>query len=156
MTMERRYDYSKASPATFKAVYALQGAVNDCGLDHQLLELVKMRASQLNGCAFCIALHARDARRLGIADDKLHLLPAWREAPAVYSERERAVLAWTEALTLVSEGHAPDAVYAQVRAQFSDKEIADLSAAIATINVWNRLNIAARTPPELEPSARAA
>jgi AhpD family alkylhydroperoxidase len=154
--MERRYDYFTASPATFKAVMALQVAVNHCGLDHVLLELVKMRASQLNGCAFCLAMHARDARKLGIADEKLHLLPAWREAPQLYSERERAVLAWTEALTLVTEGHAPDEAYNQVRAQFSDKEIADLSAAIATINVWNRLNIAARTPPELEPAAKAA
>jgi AhpD family alkylhydroperoxidase len=154
--MERRYDYIKASPATFKAVYALQNAVNNCGLDHQLMELVKMRASQINGCAFCLAMHARDARKLGMSDEKLHLLPAWREAPALYSERERAVLAWTEALTLVTEGHAPDEVYREVRAQFSDKEIADLTAAIATINVWNRLNIAARTPPELEPAAPAA
>ncbi|HZR35524.1 MAG TPA: carboxymuconolactone decarboxylase family protein [Nevskia sp.] len=151
--MERRYDYAKASPATFKAVYALQGAVNTCGLDHVLLELVKMRASQINGCAFCLAMHARDARKLGIADDKLHLLPAWREAPALYNPRERAALAWTEALTLITEGHAPDEVYQQVRAQFSEKETADLSAAIATINVWNRLNCAARTPPELERAA---
>ncbi len=151
--MERRYDYAKASPATFKAVYALQGVVNNCGLDHVLLELVKMRASQINGCAFCLAMHARDARKLGIADDKLHLLPAWREAPGLYNERECAALAWTEALTLITEGHAPDEVYEQVRAQFSEKEIADLSAAIATINVWNRLNCAARTPPELEQAA---
>ena len=154
--MERRYDYIKASPATFKAVFALQGAVNNVGIDPLLLELVKMRASQINRCAFCLAMHARDARKLGISDEKLHLLPAWREVPALYSERERAVLAWTEALTLVTEGFVPDEAYQQVSAQFSDREIADLSAAIATINVWNRLNIAARTPPELEQPSRQA
>ena len=154
--MERRYDYLKNPSATTKAVFALQAAVNHSGLEHPLLELVKMRASQINGCAFCIALHVREARKLGIADEKLHLLPAWREAPGLYSARERAALAWTEALTLITGGNAPEEAYQEVTAQFAENEICNLSVAIATINVWNRLNIAARTPPELEQPARAA
>jgi AhpD family alkylhydroperoxidase len=153
--MQPRLDYAKASPALFKSLYALQLAVNHCGLPHDLMELVKLRASQLNGCAYCIAMHVRDARKLGIAEERLHLLAAWRETP-LYDARERAALAWTEALTFIADGHAADAVYEQVRAQFSDKELADLSFAIGTINVWNRLQIATRALPEVEGVKQAA
>ena len=136
--MESRFDYFHTAPELFKALYALQNAVNHASLPQELQELVKMRASQLNGCALCIALHLAEARRLGIADEKLHLLNAWRETP-LFDARERAALAWTEALTLVTEGHVADAVYEQVRAQFSDQELVELSFAVTTINTWNRL-----------------
>ena len=144
--MERRYDYIKASPATFKAVYALQGAINNCGLDHALLELVKMRASQINGCAFCVQHHILLAEKLGVPVDKLNLVVVWREAPQ-FSARERAALAWTEALTLLTGG-VSDEVYEQARAEFSDHELTYLTSAIASINVWNRFGVAYRwTPP---------
>jgi len=111
-----------------------------------LLELVKIRASQINGCAFCIALHTKDARKLGESDERMHLLNAWEEAP-VFSPRERAALAWTEAVTLVTEGHVPDAVYEEARKHFSEKELVDLTYAVMAINAWNRLAIAFRAQP---------
>ncbi len=154
--MEPRLDLPKTSPAAFNAMLALQGLINKSGLDLTLLELVKLRASQLNGCAFCLAMHVRDARRHGISDERMHLLNAWRETPALYSERERAVLAWTEALTFIADSHAPDEVYQQVRTHFSDKELGDLTLAIATTNGWNRLAIAMRKPPQLESLDQAA
>ena len=146
--MDARLNAAKASPGAYKAMMAVQGFVNHCGLEINILELVKLRASQINGCAYCLAMHTRDARKHGISNERMHLLNAWREAP-LYSERERAALAWTEALTLITQGHAPDEVYAQARAQFSDKELVDLTLAITTINAWNRLAIAFRTPPEV-------
>ena len=147
--METRYSLTQAAPQGYNAMLALQGTVNKCGLEQTLLELVKLRASQLNGCAFCIAMHSRDAVRHGISQERMHLLNAWRETP-LYSERERAALAWTEALTFITQGHAADEVYQQVRRHFSEKETADLGFAIAAINAWNRLAIAARTPPQLD------
>jgi AhpD family alkylhydroperoxidase len=146
--METRIDAAKASPEVYKAMLAVQGYVNKCGLETTLLELVKLRASQINGCAYCLAMHSRDARRHGVSDERMHLLNAWREAP-LYSAREQAALAWTEALTLITQGHAPDEVYAQARAQFSDKELVDLTLAITTINAWNRLAIGFRKAPEV-------
>ena len=149
--MDARLDYLKAAPKGVKALFDLQGYVNQCGLEHDLLELVKLRASQLNGCAFCIAMHTRDARKSGMSEDRMHLLNAWRETPAsLYTPRERAALAWTEALTFIAQGHASDDVYRQVREQFSDKELVDLTLAITTINSWNRLAIGFRAPPQLE------
>jgi AhpD family alkylhydroperoxidase len=136
-----------AAPAAYRAMLALSNYTKDCGLEPLLLELVKTRASQINGCAFCIQMHARDARRLGETEDRLYMLPAWREAPH-YSARERAALAWTEALTQLTEGHAPDADYAQLRAQFSEEEVVNLSLAIATINAWNRLAVGLRFVPK--------
>ena len=153
--MQQRIDATKVSPAAFKAVYALQAYVDQSSLDPKLRELIKIRASQINGCAFCLIMHTRDARKLGETDDRMHLLNAWREAP-VFSARERAALAWTEALTLVSETHVPDEVYNDVKRQFSEKEIVDLSAAVAAINTWNRLAIAFRTPPQVEAAKKAA
>ena len=141
--MDQRLDFHKASPEAYQAMLAVSKFTNECGLEHSLLELVKTRASQINGCAFCLQMHTRDARRLGETEERLHLLPAWRETP-VYTARERAALAWTEALTLVTQGHAPDAAYAEVRAQFSDREIANLTLAIGVINSWNRIAVGLR------------
>jgi len=136
--MQQRIDVTKVSPAAYQAVAALQSYVNQSGLDAKLRELIKIRASQINGCAFCLAMHTRDARMLGETEERMHLLDAWREAP-VYSARERAALGWIEAITLVTQGHVPDEVFEAVRKQFSEKEIVDLTAAAAAINVWNRL-----------------
>ena len=152
--MQQRIDVTKVNPAAFKAVAALQTYVDQSGLDAKLRELIKIRASQINGCAYCLAMHTRDARKLGESDERMHLLDAWREAP-IFTARERAALAWTEALTLVAQTHVPDDVYAEVRKQFSEKEIVDLTAAVAAINIWNRLAIALRATPQVE-SAQAA
>lgn len=146
--MKARLEMHKAAPAAYQAMRTLSAYTNECGLEPLLLELVKTRASQINGCAFCLHMHARDARKLGETEMRLHLLAAWREAPG-YTDRERAALAWTEALTLLTEGHAPDEVYEEVRAQFSEEEIAKLSLAIAVINSWNRLAVGLRFVPKM-------
>ena len=153
--MQQRIDVTKVNPAAYKAVAALQSYVDQSGLDAKLRELIKIRASQINGCAFCLIMHTRDARKIGESDDRMHLLNAWREAP-VFTPRERAALAWTEALTLVADTHVPDEVYDKVRKQFSEKEMVDLTAAIAAINTWNRFAIAFRAPPQVEPARAAA
>ena len=145
--MSQRLNYAKASPEGFKAIRQLQAYVDDCGLEHPLLELVKMRASQLNGCAYCLDMHSKDARAAGETEQRLYVLDAWRESP-FYSERERAALAWTEALTRISKTKdVPDALYDEVRKQFSDKELVDLSLAVIAINGWNRLAIPFRSEP---------
>jgi AhpD family alkylhydroperoxidase len=144
--MKPRLDFHKASPEAYQAMLALSKYTNECGLDATLLELVKTRASQINGCAFCLQMHTRDARKLGETEERLHLLPAWRET-ALYTPRERAALAWTEALTLLTDGHPPDGVYAEVRAQFDEAEIAKLTLAIAVINSWNRIAVGLRFAP---------
>jgi AhpD family alkylhydroperoxidase len=141
--MGARFDYVKAAPEGARAMYQLEQYVKNCGLEHSLLELVKMRASQLNGCAYCLDMHSKDARAAGESEQRLYLLSAWREAP-FYSERERAALEWTEALTLIANNHVPDEVYERVRPHFTEKELADLSLAICTINSWNRLAISSR------------
>jgi AhpD family alkylhydroperoxidase len=124
----------------------LHAFVHRCGLEHGLLELVKLRASQINGCAHCIDMHSKELRAAGESEQRLYLLDAWEESP-LYSERERAALAWTEALTRITEGHVPDAAYTHVRGQFSEEELANLTLAIIAINGANRLNIAFRTVP---------
>jgi AhpD family alkylhydroperoxidase len=130
--------------------------VRRCGLDHSLLEFVKLRASQINGCAYCIDMHTKELRADGESEQRLYLLDAWRESP-FYSERERAALAWTEALTLVTDGHVPDDVYQLARAQFGEEELVNLTMAIVAINGANRLNIAFRTVPgSYRPAARHA
>ena len=141
--MGSRIEFAKASPEAYQAMLTLSKYTNECGLEHSLLELVKTRASQINGCAFCLQMHTRDARKLGETEERLHLLSAWREAP-IYTPRECAALAWTEALTLLTDGHAPDEIYAQVRAKFSEAEIAKLTLAIAVINSWNRIAVGLR------------
>lgn len=125
---------------------ALQAHVERCGLESSLLELVKFRVSQINGCAYCLDMHSKDARAAGETEQRLYTLPAWRETP-FYSERERAALAWTEALTLIADTHAPDDVYTAARTQFNEAELVDLTAAIVAINGWNRLAIGFRSEP---------
>lgn len=144
--MEQRFNYFKAAPDAYKAMSGLEAYLHGCGLEEGLLHLVKLRASQINGCAFCLDMHSKDLRAIGETEQRLYTLDAWRECPW-YTDRERAALAWTEALTLVTQGHVPDAVYEEARKQFNEKELSDLSIAITTINAWNRLSIAARTPP---------
>jgi len=145
--MSQRLNYAKASPEGFKAIRQLQEHVDNCGIEHPLLELVKMRASQLNGCAYCLDMHSQDARAAGETEQRLYLLDAWRESP-FYSDRERAALAWTEALTRISKTKdVPDALYDEVRKQFSEKELVDLTLAIIAINGWNRLAIPFRSEP---------
>lgn len=141
--MKPRLDYIKTSPEAYAAVKSLQNHVDQCGIEHSLLELVKIRASQINGCAFCLDMHTRAARKLGEEERRLYLLDAWRESP-LYTDRERAALAWAEAVTEVSVDHVPDALYDQTRQQFSEKELVELTVAIVTINAWNRLAISFR------------
>ena len=142
--MKARIDLMHVNPGVIHAILGLERQVRQAGLDHQLLDLVRMRASQINGCAYCLDMHSKDARANGETEQRLYGLDAWREAP-YYSARERAALEWTEALTLVTEGHVPDEVYERVRQEFSEDELAHLSLAIVAINGWNRLNVAART-----------
>jgi AhpD family alkylhydroperoxidase len=148
-------DFKMLAPDAYEIVAALGQVAAKAGIDKQLLELVKLRASQINGCAFCVQFHILQAESLGIAVDKLNLVVVWREAP-LFSSRERAALAWTEALTRLTEG-VSDEVYAEASAEFSEKELAYLSSAIASINVWNRLGVAYRwTPPARQKAANAA
>src|SRR5262245_25422396 len=128
------------------AIYGLGRYVEQCGLEPSMLELVKLRASQINGCAYCIDMHTKDARAHGESEQRLYLLDAWRETP-FYSERERAALLWTEAVTLIAEDRVPDDVYETVRASFSEEELVDLTMAVVAINAYNRLNVSLRTVP---------
>ncbi len=134
--MEQRIEYAKAAPGALHAML---------GLEPKLLELVKMRASQLNGCAYCLDMHSKDARAAGETEQRLYVLPAWREAP-FYTPRERAALAWTEALTLISATDVGDALFAEVREHFDEKELVNLTMAVIAINGWNRLAIPFRSP----------
>jgi AhpD family alkylhydroperoxidase len=138
-----RIDFKKLVPAAYRAMFTLETYVHQSGLEASLLELVKMRASQINGCAYCLDMHSKDARAAGETEQRLYLLSAWREAP-VYSERERAALEWTEAVTLVSETHVPDDAFQRVRQHFSDEELVHLTMAIVAINGWNRLEVSFR------------
>ena len=144
--MNARIDLMHVNPGVVHAMLGLERQVHKAGLDEKLLDLVRMRASQINRCAYCLDMHSKDARAAGETEQRLYSLEAWRETP-YYSARERAALEWTEALTLVSEGGVPDEVYERVRSQFSEDEIVHLSLAIVAINGWNRLNVAARTIP---------
>jgi AhpD family alkylhydroperoxidase len=142
--MESRINYKQTNPDGLKALRELENYVHHCGLEPALLELVKTRASQINGCAFCIDMHTKDARANGETEQRLYALNAWRETP-FFTDRERAALLWTEALTLVPQTHAPDAVYESVRPHFAEKELVDLTLAIVAINGWNRLAIGFRS-----------
>ena len=153
--MKPRLNPYKAAPDTIKALSALETEVAATGLEKSLIELVKTRASQINGCAFCINMHTEDARKNGETEQRLYLLNAWRESP-VYTDRERAALAWTEAVTLISETHAPDDVYEEVRAQFSEAETVNLTMLIGAINAWNRIAISFRAVPPVKAKAAAA
>jgi AhpD family alkylhydroperoxidase len=143
MSRERLAAY-KAAPAAYEAVRGVETYIRQCGLEHSLIDLVKMRASQINGCAYCLDMHSKEARRGGETEQRLYLLNAWHESP-LYSDRERAALAWTEALTRVADTHAPDDVYDAVRAQFGEAELVNLTTVIGLINLWNRLSIGFRT-----------
>ena len=144
--MEPRINYGKVAPAAMKAMRGLEEYVASSGLEKSLYELVKTRASQINGCAYCLDMHTKDARKAGETEQRLYALSAWRETP-FYTERERAALEWTEALTLISDTDVPDALYENVRKQFSESEMVALSMAIIAINGWNRLAISFRTVP---------
>jgi AhpD family alkylhydroperoxidase len=147
-------DYKALAPDAYEIVQALGHVAAKAGIDKKLLELIKLRASQINGCGFCVQHHILQSETLGVPADKLNLVVVWREAP-VFSSRERAALAWTEALTLLTGG-VNDEVYAQARSEFSDRELAYLSSAIASINVWNRLGVAYRWTPAARQKAAAA
>jgi AhpD family alkylhydroperoxidase len=144
--MEARLDYKIAAPGAAKVLGELHAYVRRSGLDHALLELVKLRASLINGCAHCIDMHVKELRAAGEREERIHLVSAWREAP-FYNARERAALAWSEALTLVAEGHVPDEVYEEARKEFSEAELVNLTMAVIAINSANRINIAFRTVP---------
>ena len=158
MSVTEHLYLDKQHPALWRAISGLglkvQEAAEAAGLGTGLLELLNVRISQINGCAYCLVMHTNDARKQGETDDRMHLLNAWREAP-VFSERERAALAWAEAITLVAEGHVPDDVYEAALRQFSEKELVDLTLATVAINGWNRLAIAFRATPQVK-SAKAA
>jgi AhpD family alkylhydroperoxidase len=144
--MKPRIDYLQAAPTVIHAMLGLEKYLRTTKLDESLVLLICLRASQINGCAYCIDMHWKDLKTAGESDQRLYGLDAWEESP-YYSERERAALAWTEAVTNVRDGHVPDEVYEKIRQQFAEKDLADLTLAIAAINSWNRLNIAARTIP---------
>ena len=153
--MKPRMNFYQAAPDTIKALSALEAQIQGSGLEKSLIELVKTRASQINGCAFCINMHTQDARKQGESEQRLYLLNAWRESP-LYTDRERAALAWTEAVTLIAETHAPDDLYADVRAPFNEAETVNLTMLIGAINAWNRLAIAFRAVHPVKVAAAVA
>ena len=144
--MAPRLDYRAASPKAVATMVGLETYVHSSGLEEPLLQLIKTRASQINGCAYCIDMHTKDARAAGETEQRLYLLPAWRET-AFFTERERAALAWTEGVTQIAEGHIADALYGSVREHFGEKELVDLTVAVIAINGWNRLAIPFQTVP---------
>jgi len=141
-----RFDYAEVAPGAYRAMAGLEHYLHESGLEENLLHLIKLRASQINGCAYCLDMHWKDLKSIGETDQRLYELNAWEEGP-FYSDRERAALAWTEAVTRVADSHVPDEIYEHVRQHFSEKEMADLTLAVAAINAWNRLAISARTTP---------
>jgi AhpD family alkylhydroperoxidase len=144
--MEERINYTKVAPGGYRAMANLEKYVRESGLEHSLLELVKIRASQINGCAYCLDMHTKDARAAGESEQRIYALSAWQETP-FYTERERAALLWTETVTRVAETHVPDEIYEQVRQHFSEEELVNLTFALVAINGWNRLAISFRTVP---------
>ena len=144
--MEPRIDYLKSARGAYHALLGIEHYLEQCGLEASLQNLIKLRVSQINGCAYCIDMHWKDLRAAGEAEQRLYGLDAWEESP-YYTERERAALAWAESVTNIQEGHVPDGVFERVKEFFNDKELADLTLAVTAINSWNRLSIAARTVP---------
>ena len=152
--MQSRFNYAKLSSGGYQAMLGLEKYLAQCGLEEGLLHLVKLRVSQINGCAFCLDMHWKDLRAIGENEQRLYSLDAWRECP-YYTDRERSALAWAEALTLIADDHASDAAYEEANMHLSDKELSDLTFAIATINAWNRLAISSRTiPGDYRPSKK--
>jgi AhpD family alkylhydroperoxidase len=141
--MEKKLDIENVAPNAIKAQAGVQAYLTRCGLEHSLLYLIDLRASQMNGCAFCTDMHWKNARAAGISEQKVSLVTSWREAP-FFTDRERAALEWTEAVTFIADGHVPDHIYRIAREQFSEAELANLTLAVASINSWNRLVIASR------------
>lgn len=153
--MGTRLNYGKAAPGAMRAMNGLETYIAECGIEPALQDLVKLRASQINGCAYCVDMHSLDARAGGETEQRLYALPVWRETP-FFTERERAALLWTEKLTLISLDQVPDAVYEQVRPHFTDEELVNLTLIIATINAWNRFGISFRSEPgHYKPAKRA-
>jgi AhpD family alkylhydroperoxidase len=151
-----RISYARSAPGVFDAMEALDNYLEESAVERPLRFLAQLRASQINGCAYCLDMHSKDLRAIGETEQRIYSLDAWRECP-YYTERERAALEWTEAVTLVAAGHVPDAVYEAVRPFFDERQLADLTLAIATINAWNRLSIAARIiPGAYQPAAQPA
>lgn len=144
--MKERLDYGKLAPGAMKAMNGLQRYVDECGLEKSLLELVKLRASQINGCAYCVDMHSKDARAAGETEERLYSVVVWHETP-FFTQRERAALAWTETVTLLSETHVPDEAFEAVSQHFTEKEVVDLTTAIALINAWNRFGVSFRDVP---------
>jgi AhpD family alkylhydroperoxidase len=142
--MQPRVEYAKVAPDAMTAMLGLETYVRHCGLEDRLIELIKLRASQINGCAYCIDMHTKDARAEGETEQRLYAMVAWEETP-FFTERERAALAWTEAVTLVGHGHVPDDIYEQACRSFGDRELIDLTLAVIVINGWNRWAISFRT-----------
>jgi len=153
--MNPRLNYAKAAPGAFQTMLHFGEYADNSGLETSLLRLVQIRASQINGCAYCLDMHTQDARAEGESEQRLYLIAAWREAP-FYSERERAALEWTEAITLVANDHVPDEVYERVHPHFTDEELVNLTMAVNVINAWNRLNVAFRTPAGIYHRQQAA
>ncbi|MGC4053003.1 MAG: carboxymuconolactone decarboxylase family protein [Paludibaculum sp.] len=155
--MQPRLNFAEAAPAATRAMYGLETYLRKApGLDQSLLELVRLRCSQINGCAYCIDMHTKDARAAGESEQRLYALSAWRETP-FYTERERAALLWSEHLTLISQMHVPDSVYEQVTAHFSEEELVGLTLAVVAINGWNRFSISfGSVPGEYQPQAAVA
>ncbi|HEX4498620.1 MAG TPA: carboxymuconolactone decarboxylase family protein [Thermoanaerobaculia bacterium] len=144
--MRARLSFAKAAPGAYDAMDAPETYLANCGLEKKLLLLIQLRSSQINGCAYCLDMHWKDLRAAGETEQRLYSLDAWRECP-YYTDRERAALAWAEAVTRITDGHVSDAVYEEVRPHFSEKELCDLTFAVAIINTWNRLAISSRTVP---------
>lgn len=144
--MKARMNYAKAAPGVYDAMDASDQYLTRCSIDEYLLNLVRLRVSQINGCAYCIDMHFKDLRALGEGEQRLYSLDAWRECP-YYTERERAALAWAEAVTAIADGHASERLFEEARSHFSEHELCDLTLAIATVNAWNRLSISARLVP---------
>jgi AhpD family alkylhydroperoxidase len=154
--MKPRLHYAQAAPGVYDAMDALDRHLQDCGLEPPLLLLVQLRASQINGCAYCLDMHSKELRAIGETEQRIYSLGAWRECP-YYTGRERAALAWTETVTRVADAQVPDDVYDMVRPHFTEKELCDLTLAVAAINAWNRLSIAARlVPGTYQPAAAVA
>ena len=153
--MKPRMTFYQAAPETIKALSAVETQIVASGLEKSLIELVKTRASQINGCAFCINMHTQDARKLGETEQRLYMLSAWRESP-LYTDRERAALAWTEAVTLIADTHAPDDLYEELRAHFSEAEMVNLTMLIGAINAWNRIAISFRAIHPVKAKAAVA
>ena len=144
--MEPRIDYLKSARGAYHAMLGIEHYLQQCGLEESLQNLIKLRVSQINGCAYCIDMHWKDLRAAGESEQRLYGLDAWEESP-FYTDRERAALAWAESVTNIQEGHVPDGVFEHVKEFFNDKELTDLTLAVTAINSWNRLSIAARTVP---------